>query len=41
MAKSRDLLFENAEGNDGGTLMLMNLHSALAKDLLPNPAEEG
>jgi Fic family protein len=41
-----ELLVDNAGANDAGTVglsryLLMNLHSALAENLLPNPADEG
>jgi hypothetical protein len=36
-----ELLVENIDGADLNRYTLMNLHSALAENLLPNPADEG
>ena len=36
-----ELLVENVESADFNRYTLMNLHSALAENLLPNPADEG
>jgi hypothetical protein len=36
-----ELLVENIDSAEFNRYTLMNLHSALAENLLPNPADEG